>query len=167
MMRKGLLCVVLAACRPQPVPDTTPPVVEAHENTAAALVGAAARVVAIEIVALDDRRVIAACDAALLADVRTTIAGGVREGLTATPPAWPVALRLLMQDGAPFIAHLVGHDRLRLCPADPWRDCIADTPAPGEVAVPFELFEDVAAKVGMPPRPEYGTDGTRSSSGPF
>lgn len=160
-MRIAVLCIALAACRPEPVPDTTPPVVQAHDNGAKALVGAAARVVAIEIVALDDRRVIATCDAALLADVRTAIAGGVRDGLTATPPVWPIALRLVVKDGAPFIAHLVGHDRLRLCPTDPWRDCIADKPAPGEVAVPFELFEDVAAKVGMPPRPEY-----RTSDGP-
>lgn len=150
---------VLASCRPQPGSDTTSvPPIEARRNDAVSLVGAAATIVGIEIVALDDRRVIARCDDGLLDGVRRSIAGGGHDGLTATPPAWPVVLRLVMRDGPPFIAHLAGQDRLRLCPADPWRDCIADPPTPAEVAVPFELFEDVARKVGVPPRREYRTD---------
>jgi hypothetical protein len=148
-------CVL--ACRPTPRTEvaTTPAVVQ-HGNDAAALVAAASRIVAIEIVAIDDRRVIASCDAALLDAVRTSIAGGVKEGLTATPPAWPVVLRLVVDGGAPFVAHLVGHDRLRLCPDEPFVDCVG-SPAAREVAVPFELFEDVARNVGMPPRLEYRT----------
>ena len=39
---------------------------------------------------------------------------------------------------------------------DPWAECKGASAA--EVAVPFELFEDVARKVGMPPRREYRTD---------
>jgi hypothetical protein len=151
--------LLLASCRPEPGSDTTSlPPVEARRNDAGSLVGAAATIVGIEIVALDDRHVIARCDDAILDGVRQSIASGGRDGLTATPPAWPVALRLVMRDGAPFIAHLVGHERLRLCPADPWRDCVADPPTPAEVAVPFELFEEVSRKVGIPPRREYRTD---------
>lgn len=151
--------LLLASCRPQPGSDATSlPPVEARRNDAASLADRAATIVAIEIVALDDRRVIARCDDALLDGVRRSIAGGGRDGLTATPPAWPVVLRLVMRDGPPFIAHLVGQDRLRLCPADPWRDCIADPTIAAEVTVPFELFEDVSRKVGVPPRREYRTD---------
>jgi hypothetical protein len=152
-------CLLLASCRPQPGSDTTSlPPVEARRNDAASLADRAATIVGIEIVALDDRRVLARCDDALLDAVRRSIAGGGRDGLTATPPAWPVVLRLVVRDGPPFIAHLVGQDRLRLCPVDPWRDCLADPPRPAEVAVPFELFEDVSRKVGTPPRREYRTD---------
>lgn len=151
--------LVLASCRPQPASGVTPPSpLEAHRNDAASLADRASMIVAIEIVTLDDRRVIARCDDALLDAVRRSIAEGGRDGLTATPPAWPIVLRLVLREGPPFIAHLVGQDRLRLCPADPWRDCIADPPTPAEVAVPFELFEEVAREVGHPPRREYRTD---------
>lgn len=152
-MRGAVLVAMLAAaCRPEP--EAKPPVTAAaRTNTASELARAASEIVLIEIVALDDRRVIATCDAALLDAVRESIARGVQDGVTATPPAWPVALRLATKRGAPFVTHLVGHDRLRVCPEDPWTDC----GNAAEVAVPFELFEDVARKVGMPPRREYQT----------
>lgn len=151
--------LLLASCRPRPGSERTSlPPIESRRNDAASLAERASMIVAIEIVALDDRRVIARCDDALLDAVRRSIAEGGRDGLTATPPAWPIVLRLVLREGPPFIAHLVGQDRLRLCPADPWRDCIADPPTPAEVAVPFELFEAVAREVGLPPRREYRTD---------
>lgn len=153
--------VGLVGCPPRPnVTDPTPVVRSLADNRAASLIAAVDRVVALEVVAVDSRRVLGTCDPALLDSVRTMIRGGVREGLTATPPAWPVVVRLLLDGREPFVAHLVGQDRLRLCPEDPWHDCLADDagwldPTAAEVAVPFELFEEVARIVGAEPRLEY------------
>jgi hypothetical protein len=130
------------------------------DNSAQALYASASQIYRVDVVDLSTGVVRATLDREIVDLLRASIvAGAVRSTLTMSPPPWNVVLHLYVRGRAPFIAHPVGFDNLRLRSDDPENPAVPSIDegfdlVAAEVDVDFEVSE-VLHKLLGPPRKQY------------
>ena len=124
-------------------------------NDVEALVAAAACIEAVDLVDPDSQRRRGRLSAEQIEQIGRALAhADVRSDLVATPPPFPVVLRIHVAGrDQPFIAHFVGQDRLRLNPEDPWSDGVVG-PAK-DIVVGSAVYETLERILGGELRKEY------------
>lgn len=142
----------------QPEPPAQPasePLPGSEPNTAAALVAAADRIETVELLHPNTKRSRGSMSARARAQLSLGLAKGrFRDGYVATGPPFSVVLRIEVEGReAPFIAHFVGQDTLRLNPVAPWSD--RPFGAAEDVTVGMAVYDTLAIILGELPRKEF------------
>jgi hypothetical protein len=134
--------------------------VASNENSARALYAVAMRVYRVEVIDLSTREVRATLDEKTVERIKSSIVlNGLDTSLTVTSPPWDVVLHLHIPGRAPFIAHPVGLDRLRLRSDVPENSAVPSIDegfdlVAGEVTIDFEVSDVLHQLLGEPSK-EY------------